>query len=129
LGTSSIGCVVDIVACGISGGIGWRVVGGSVGSGVDRLYHFVFTSFLFNHKLKGAIATTLLVKMFCPASGVRACNRSAVSRASFFDLSGDNADMCLKTPYCRSVLKLTKGGTQVCLRGVVDLMTVLLKVP
>jgi hypothetical protein len=45
--------------------------------------------------------------MFRSAPGVRACGRSAVSRASFFDLSGGDADMSLETPYCRSVLKLT----------------------
>jgi hypothetical protein len=45
----------------------WSVgysVSGSVGSGVDRLYYFVFTSSLFSHGLKGTIATTSLVRMF-----------------------------------------------------------------
>jgi hypothetical protein len=59
LDASSVSYVVSDVACGVSGGVGWRVgrgVGGSVGSEVDRLHHFVFTSSLFSHKLKGTIA-------------------------------------------------------------------------
>jgi hypothetical protein len=67
LGASSICCVVGDVAYGISGGIGWRVgrdVGDSVGNRVDQLYYFVFTSSLFSHGLKGAIATMSLVRIF-----------------------------------------------------------------
>jgi hypothetical protein len=72
-----------------------------------------------------------LARMLQSASRVRACDRSAVSRASFFNLSGGDADMSLETSYCRSVLKLTqcgKSGTQVGLGRVVDLMAILLKV-
>jgi hypothetical protein len=41
-----------------------RGISGSVGSGVDRLYYLVFTSFLFSHGLKGTIATTSLARVF-----------------------------------------------------------------
>jgi hypothetical protein len=63
LGASSMGYVVGNVARGISGGIGWRVFG-SVGSGVDQLYYFIFTSSLFSHGLEGTFATTSLARMF-----------------------------------------------------------------
>jgi hypothetical protein len=67
LGANNIGCVVADVACGVSSAVGWRVsrgVGGSVGSGVDRLYYFVFTSSLFSHGLKRTITLMSLARMF-----------------------------------------------------------------
>jgi hypothetical protein len=67
LGASGISCIVGDVACGVSGSIGWRVgrgIGGSGGSRVDRLYYFVFTSFLFNHGIKGTIVLTSLARVF-----------------------------------------------------------------
>jgi hypothetical protein len=56
LDVGSVGCIVDDVdggigrgVCrGISYGVGWSI-GCSVNSGIDRLYHFVFTSSLFGH--------------------------------------------------------------------------------
>jgi hypothetical protein len=65
--TGSISCIVGDVACSISGGIGWRIgrsIGCGVGSGINRLHYFVFTSFLFRHWLKGSIAMTSLARMF-----------------------------------------------------------------
>jgi hypothetical protein len=52
LGTSSISCIIGDAACGVSGSMGWRIgrsVGCCVGSGVDLLHYFVFTSSFFNH--------------------------------------------------------------------------------
>jgi hypothetical protein len=112
--TGSISCIVGDVACGVSSSIGWRIshsvgcgVGSRIGYGVDRLCYFIFSSSLFSYWLKGTVATTSLARMFRHALGVRACGQSAVSRASFFDLSGGDADVSLETPYCRSILKLT----------------------
>jgi hypothetical protein len=53
------------------------------------------------------MAATLLARMFRSTPGVGICNRSAVSRASIFNLSGDDADVSLESPYRRGVLKLT----------------------
>jgi hypothetical protein len=66
LGTDSISCIVGDVACGVSGGVGWKVgcgISGSVGSGVNLLHHFVFTSSLFSHELKGTIVVTSLARV------------------------------------------------------------------
>jgi hypothetical protein len=52
LGASGIGYVIGDVASVISDGIGWRIgrsIGCSVGSRVDWLHYFVFTSSLFSH--------------------------------------------------------------------------------
>jgi hypothetical protein len=38
------------------------------------LHHFIFTSSLFNHQLKEALATVLLARMFQFAPGVGACS-------------------------------------------------------
>jgi hypothetical protein len=46
----------------------------SVGSGVDRLHHFFFTSSLFSHRLKGSLAMASLARMFRSALGVGACS-------------------------------------------------------
>jgi hypothetical protein len=106
LGVGGVGCIVGDVACTVGGIIGWRV-GCSVGCRIGRLHHFVFTLSLFSYWLKGTIATTSLARMFRFTPGVGACDRSAVSRVSFFNLSGGDADMSLETPYHMSVLKLT----------------------
>jgi hypothetical protein len=63
LGANNIGFVVADVACGVSSAVGWRVSRG-VGSGVDRLYYFVFTSSLFSHGLKRTITLMSLARMF-----------------------------------------------------------------
>jgi hypothetical protein len=90
----------------INRGVGCGV-GNRIGSGIDWLHYFVFTSSLFSYWLKGTVATTLLVWMFRPDPRVRSCGQSALSRASLFDLSGGDADVGLETSYCRSILKLT----------------------
>jgi hypothetical protein len=67
LGANNISCVVDNIACGVSGSIGWRVgrgVGGSVGSRVDRLYYFVSASSFFSHGLNGTITAMSLERVF-----------------------------------------------------------------
>jgi hypothetical protein len=56
LNIGSIGCVVDdvtrgigrVICWGISRRVGWSVVC-SIGSGMDRLRYFVFTSTFFSH--------------------------------------------------------------------------------
>jgi hypothetical protein len=110
LGTSSISCVVGDVACSVGGSISWRIgrsISCGVGSGIDGLHHFVFTSSLFRYWLKGTIATTSLVRMLRSAPGIRACIRSTVSKASFFYLSGGDAEVGLETSHYRSVFELT----------------------
>jgi hypothetical protein len=47
------------------------------------------------------------VRMLRFAPGIRACIRSAVSRASFFNLSGGDAEVGLETSHYRSVFELT----------------------
>jgi hypothetical protein len=47
----------SVLPC-ISSGVRWRIgrgVGGSVGSKVDQLHYFIFTSSLFSHGLKRAL--------------------------------------------------------------------------
>jgi hypothetical protein len=118
LGAGNISCSVGDVACGVSGGNCWRVgynigsrvgsmINYSIGSGIGRLHHFVFTSSLFSYWLKGTMAAMSLARMFQSTPGVGTCSRSAVSRASFFNLSGGDADVSLETLYRRGVLKFT----------------------
>jgi hypothetical protein len=105
LNIGSVGCVVDdvtsgigrVICWGISHRVGWSV-GCSIGSGVDRLCYFVFASSFFSYRVEGTLATTLLVRTLQSASGVGTCYGSAVSRTSFFDLSGCNADIGLEAP-------------------------------
>jgi hypothetical protein len=101
LDVGSISCVVGDVASGvgwsvcrsISYRVGWSI-SCSVGSGLDQLHYFIFTSSLFSHRLKGTLAATSLARTFRSAPGVGTCYRYVVSRPSFFDLSGDDADVC-----------------------------------
>jgi hypothetical protein len=106
LDVGSISCIVGDVA----GGIGWSVcrsigcrlgwgISCSVGSGIDRLHYFIFTLSLFSYRLKGTLAAASLARMFRSAPGVGTCYGSAVSRTCFFDLSGGDADVGLKTSY------------------------------
>jgi hypothetical protein len=69
LDVGSVGCVVNIIASNIGRSISWGVsrrvgwsISCSVGSGVDRLCYFVFTSSLFSHRVEGTLATTLLAR-------------------------------------------------------------------
>jgi hypothetical protein len=107
LNIGGIGCVVGdvtsgigrVVCWGISHRIGWSI-GCSIGSGVDRPRYFVFTSSFFSHRVEGTLVTTLLARTLRSAfaSGVGTCCEPAVSRASFFDLSGCNTDVGLEAP-------------------------------
>jgi hypothetical protein len=70
LNVGSVGCVAGDVASGVGWsvcrGIGCRVnwsISCSIGSGVERLHDFVFTSSLFSHGLKGTLAAVSLVGM------------------------------------------------------------------
>jgi hypothetical protein len=113
LGAGNISCIVGDIACGVGGGIGWRIgcsvgnrIGCGVGSEIGRLHYFVFISYLFSYWFKGTVATTSLARMFQSSPGVGTCGRSAVSRASFFDLSSGDAEVGLETSYYRSVFEL-----------------------
>jgi hypothetical protein len=99
----SIGCVVDdvtsgigqVICWGISHRVGWSVRC-SIGNEVDWLRYFVFTSSFFSHRVEGTLATTSLARTLRSASGVGTCCGSAISKTSFFDLSGCNADVGLE---------------------------------
>jgi hypothetical protein len=53
---------------------------------------------------------TSLAGVLRSTPGVGACNRSTVPWTPFFDLGDGDADVGLKMPYCRSVLKLTSAA-------------------
>jgi hypothetical protein len=70
LDVGSIGYIIG----GITNSIGWSVcwsisrrvgwsVSCSIGSGVDRLRYFIFTSSLFSYRVEGTLATTSLARM------------------------------------------------------------------
>jgi hypothetical protein len=67
LNAGSVSCVVGDVTSGagwsVCRGIGCRV-SWSIGSGLDRLHDFVFTSSLFSHGLKGTLAAASVARMF-----------------------------------------------------------------
>jgi hypothetical protein len=104
LDVGSIGCVVNGIASNIGRSVCWsisRKVGWSiscnVGSGVDRLLYFVFASSLFGHWAEGTLAATSLARTFRSTPRVGTCCGSAVSRTSFFDLRGGDANVGLET--------------------------------
>jgi hypothetical protein len=106
LDVGSISCVVgdvaDSVGWSICQSIGYRVswsINCSIGSVIDRLNHFIFTSSLFSHWLKGTLSATSLARMFRSTPGIKTCRGSTVSRASFFDLGNGDADVGLKASY------------------------------
>jgi hypothetical protein len=57
----------------------------------------IFASTFFSHRVEGTLATTSLARTLRSSSGVRTCCGSAVSGASFFDLSSGDADFCIET--------------------------------
>jgi hypothetical protein len=100
LNIGSISCVVgnvaDDVGWSVCRGINCRVgcsVSCSIGSGIDRLHYFIFTSFHFSNRLKGTLTVTLLATTFRSAPGVGTCCGSAVPRASFFNLCRGDIDV------------------------------------
>jgi hypothetical protein len=108
LNIDNISCIVDDVTSIIDlsvcwsvgyniGWIGWSICR-SIGSWVDWLCYFVFASTFFSHRVEGTLAMTLLARTLRSASGVGTCCGFAVSGASFFDLSGCNADVGLEVP-------------------------------
>jgi hypothetical protein len=62
LNIDSIGCVVDDVTSIIDRNVCWSI-GCSIGSWVDRLCYYVFTSTFFSHRVEGTLATTSLARM------------------------------------------------------------------
>jgi hypothetical protein len=63
----SIGCVVSGITSNIGRSVCWSVsrkigwsISCSIYSGVDRLRYFIFASSLFNNRVEGTLATTLL---------------------------------------------------------------------
>jgi hypothetical protein len=109
LNVGSVSCVVGDVAGGVDSDVDYRVswsINCSVGSEIDRLYYFIFTSSLFSYWLKGAVTTVLLVRMFRYAPRVRTYGGSAISMTSFFDLGGGDTDISLKTSYRWRILEV-----------------------
>jgi hypothetical protein len=103
LDVGSIGCIVGGITSSIGRSVCWSItrrvgwsVSCSIGSGVDRLCYFIFASTFFSHRVEGTLATTSLARALRSTSGVGTCCRSAVSRTSFFDLSGCDADVGLE---------------------------------
>jgi hypothetical protein len=112
LDIGSVGCIVGGIAS-ISRGICWSIrrwvswsVGCSVSSGISRLHYFVFTSPFFSHRVERTLASTSLSRTLRSSSGIGTCRGSAVSRASFFDLSGCNTDIGLKVPDCWRIFEV-----------------------
>jgi hypothetical protein len=111
LDVGSIDCVdVDSgvgrsVCWSISRRVGWSI-SYSVGSEVDWLYYFVFASSLFGHWVEGILAATSLVRTFRSTPGVGTCCRSAVSRASFFDLCSGDVNVGLKMSDCWRIFEV-----------------------
>jgi hypothetical protein len=112
LNIGSVSCVVGDVASGVGRGVCWGISRGvswsisySIGSGIDWMYHFVFTSSLFSHWLKGTLAATSLARTFRSTPGVRTCCGSAVSRTSFFDQCSGDTNVVLKALYRRRIFE------------------------
>jgi hypothetical protein len=112
LDVGSVGCIVGGVAS-ISRGLCWSIsrwvgwsVGCSVSSGTSRLHYFVFTSPFFSHWVKRTLASTSLSRALRSASGIGTCRGSAVSRTSFFNLSGCNTDVGLEAPDCWRIFEV-----------------------
>jgi hypothetical protein len=113
LDVGNVGCIVGGVASDISRGICWSIIrwvdwsiGCCVSSGISRLHYFIFATPFFSHRVEGTLATTSLSRALRSSSGIGACRRSAVSRASFFDLSSCNTDIGLETPDCWRIFKV-----------------------
>jgi hypothetical protein len=113
LKVGNISCVVGDV----TNGVGWSVcraigcrvswsISYTIGSGVDRLQDFIFTSFLFSQRLKGTLAAVSVARMFRSAPRVRTCCGSIISRASFFDLGSGDANVSLKTSDHRRIFEV-----------------------
>jgi hypothetical protein len=111
LDIGSVGYIVGGVA-NISWGVCWSIsrwvgwsVGCSISSGISRLHYFVFTSPFFSHRVERTLASTSLSRLL-PASEIGTCRGSAVSRASFFDLSGCNTDIGMEALDCWRIFEV-----------------------
>jgi hypothetical protein len=105
LDVGSVGCIVGDITSSIGRGICWSIshrvswsVGCNIGSGIGRLYYFVFASTSFSHRVEGTLAKTSLARTLRSALRVRTCYGSVVSRTFFFDLSSGDMDVGLETP-------------------------------
>jgi hypothetical protein len=63
LDVDSIRCIVDDVASSIGRSV-CRGISCRVGSGINRLHYFVFTSSLFSYRVEGTLTATSLAKTF-----------------------------------------------------------------
>jgi hypothetical protein len=126
LNIGNVGYSVDDVTSGIYRSVCWsigysisRSICCSIGRRVDWLCYFIFVSASFSHRVDGTLPTTSLVRTLRSTPGLRTCRGSTVSRTSFFDLSGCNADVGLEVPDhwgIFEVIESGKSGTQVSLR-------------
>jgi hypothetical protein len=113
LNIGSVSCIVGDVTSGVGWsvcrsidcGVSWSI-SCSISSGVDRLHDLVFTSSLFSHGIKGTLVVASVARMFRSTPGVRTCCRSAVSRASFFVLGSDDANVSLKMSDRRRIFEV-----------------------
>jgi hypothetical protein len=79
LSVGSVSYIVGDVASGVGSGFGWSIgrsvsrsvsyrigwsISCNIGSRIDWLYHFVFTSSIFSYRLKGTFAATSLARTF-----------------------------------------------------------------
>jgi hypothetical protein len=126
LNIGNVGYIVDDVTTGIDQSVCWsigysisRSICCSMGNRVDWLCYFIFASASFSHRVEGTLPTTSLARTLRSSSGVRTCRGSAVSRTSFFDLSGCNVNVGLEVPDHWGIFKVIengKSGAQVSLR-------------
>jgi hypothetical protein len=92
----------------LAGGLAVALAAGltaALAAGLAGCY-FIFSSSLFSYRLKGTVVATSLVRIFRSTSGVGACCRSTVSRASFFDLRGGDTNVRFEMLYHRSIFKV-----------------------
>jgi hypothetical protein len=109
----SIGCIVNGIASNIGRSVCWSIsrrvslsISCNIGSGVNRLHYFVFASSLFGHWVEGTLAAMSLARTFRSTPGVGTCCRSAVSRASFFDLCSGDVNVGLKMSDCWRIFEV-----------------------
>jgi hypothetical protein len=115
LNIDSISCVVDDVTRVIGRSVSWSVgcsigwsICCSIGSSVYWLCYLIFAPTFFSYLVEGTLAMTSLARSLRSAfaSGVGTCLGSAISRTSFFDLSGCNANVGLEAPNHWEILEV-----------------------
>jgi hypothetical protein len=65
----SVGCIVTSITSSVGRSVCWSIsrrvgwsISCSIGSGVDRLRYFIFSSSLFSHRVEGTLATSSLAR-------------------------------------------------------------------